>query len=320
VEQSFSVTVIIDSYNYGHFITQAIDSVLAQNFSEAEREIIVIDDGSTDDTWAKVAEYGDRVTYLRKSNGGQASAFNAGVAAAHGKIVCFLDADDYFYPSKLSRVLEEFSKDSGVGLIYNRYDIVDESGHIISRAMPKHLRKGDLAGRTLLGFVSGSPSSGISVLRSVVSSLSIPEEFFRISADHFYLNILPLVTRVGIVETPLHAYRSHGHNEYLGKTPLSQLEIHSKQTEAIWNYAASVIGKEFFRTTYELEWIGAARSFKAPIKVFTLGVQHLARIKAPLELKFWTLSKMLMRMALPSQMYSWLQLARKRKVHIDLNT
>jgi glycosyltransferase involved in cell wall biosynthesis len=312
MEQSFSVTVVIDSYNYGHFITQAIESVLDQDFPEDQREIIIVDDGSTDDTAAKVAAYGKRVTYLRKSNGGQASAFNAGVAVARGKIVCFLDADDYFYPSKLSHVVTEFSKDSKVGLVYNRYDIVDESGHIISQAMPKHPRKGDLVGRTLLGFVSGSPSSGISVLRNIVSHTCIPEEPFRISADHFYLNILPLMTHVGIVKIPAHAYRVHGQNEYFGKTSASQLEIHSKQSEAIWNYAANVLQKEFFRTLHELEWIGTAQPVSKQIQVFTSGLRYLKHVQVSVPIKLWTLSKMLMQVAVPPQAYSWLQEARDR--------
>jgi len=70
------ITVLIDTYNYGRYIEEAIESVLAQDFPAEEMEILVVDDGSTDDTRARVGKYADRVKYIYKKNGGQASAFN----------------------------------------------------------------------------------------------------------------------------------------------------------------------------------------------------------------------------------------------------
>jgi glycosyltransferase involved in cell wall biosynthesis len=104
------VTVLIDAYNYGRYVEEAIRSVLEQEFPVEQREILVVDDGSTDDTEERVRKFGDEVTYLRKSNGGQASAFNFGLARARGKIVVFLDADDYWLPGKLRRIAEEFER------------------------------------------------------------------------------------------------------------------------------------------------------------------------------------------------------------------
>src|SRR5579871_6434531 len=104
------ISVLIDTYNYGRYVEEAIESVLAQDFPADEREILVVDDGSTDDTPARVRKFGGAVTYLRKSNGGQASAFNFGLSHAGGKYVALLDADDYWLPGKLSRVAEEFEK------------------------------------------------------------------------------------------------------------------------------------------------------------------------------------------------------------------
>src|SRR5215213_900396 len=92
------VSVIIDNYNYGRFLREAIDSALGQTYPRVE--VIVVDDGSTDDSRAVIAAYGDRVVPVLKENGGQASAFNAGFAASRGELICFLDADDTFMPEK----------------------------------------------------------------------------------------------------------------------------------------------------------------------------------------------------------------------------
>ena len=80
------ITVIIDTYNYGHFVEEAIDSVLSQNFPADRMEVLVIDDGSTDDTSERVKKYGERIRYFQKENGGQASAFNFGFSRSRGEI------------------------------------------------------------------------------------------------------------------------------------------------------------------------------------------------------------------------------------------
>ena len=89
------VTVIIPTYNYGRYICEAINSVLSSNFTQREIEIIVVDDGSTDDTLEKVRAYGDRVQYASQKNQGKASATKIGIGYAKGKYIFNLDADDY---------------------------------------------------------------------------------------------------------------------------------------------------------------------------------------------------------------------------------
>jgi glycosyltransferase involved in cell wall biosynthesis len=71
-------TVLIDTYNYGKYIEEAVSSALAQEFPAEEREILLVDDGSTDDTQERLGKFGEAIRYLRKPNGGQASAFNFG--------------------------------------------------------------------------------------------------------------------------------------------------------------------------------------------------------------------------------------------------
>jgi glycosyltransferase involved in cell wall biosynthesis len=101
-----AVSVIINNYNYARFLNAAIDSALNQRYPLIE--IIVVDDGSTDDSREIILSYGDRITAIFKENGGQASALNAAVAASRGNILCFLDADDFYHPDKVVRVVDTF--------------------------------------------------------------------------------------------------------------------------------------------------------------------------------------------------------------------
>ena len=111
------ISVLIDTFNYGQYVEEAIESAVAQDFPVGEREILVVDDGSTDDTEERVRKFGDAVRYFRKPNGGQASAFNAGVPECAGEIVAFLDGDDWWAPGKLRAVSNALAADAAIGLV-----------------------------------------------------------------------------------------------------------------------------------------------------------------------------------------------------------
>src|SRR3979409_485406 len=99
-------SILINNYNYARFLDKAIDSALSQNYPT--KEIIVVDDGSTDNSGEIISGYGDRIIPLFKENGGQAPEFSAGVANCQGAILCFLDSDDFVHPDKLERVAAAF--------------------------------------------------------------------------------------------------------------------------------------------------------------------------------------------------------------------
>ena len=90
------ITALIDTFNHERYIEKALVSVLEQGLSPAELEIVVVDDGSTDNTPSIIQKFVPRVKHVWKKNGGQASAFNAGFAEAHGEIVAILDGDDWW--------------------------------------------------------------------------------------------------------------------------------------------------------------------------------------------------------------------------------
>lgn len=103
-----AVSVVIVTYNKADTIVAAIDSVLRQTFRDFE--VLVVDDGSTDQTPRLVRAYGDRVRYLPKTNGGTGSARNLGIAQSRGAFVAFLDGDDLWLPDKLTRQLAVFER------------------------------------------------------------------------------------------------------------------------------------------------------------------------------------------------------------------
>jgi glycosyltransferase involved in cell wall biosynthesis len=123
------VTVIIASYNSAHLVTRAIDSILRQ--SVAAKEILVVDDGSTDDTEVVVRRYGAPVRYLQRRNGGCAAARNTGIDAAVTTWIAFLDADDWWAPEKLERQLALAQERPECGLIYCDALVVDEHGNTL---------------------------------------------------------------------------------------------------------------------------------------------------------------------------------------------
>ena len=112
-----SITVLIDTYNHERFIEEAVVSALEQDFPRAEMEVLVVDDGSTDRTPEIVRKFEPHVRLIRKTNGGQASAFNASIPEARGEIVAFLDGDDWWAKEKLKAVMNYLSARPNVGVV-----------------------------------------------------------------------------------------------------------------------------------------------------------------------------------------------------------
>jgi len=111
--------VLVPTFNRGELLSQSLDSLLAQSVSP--HQIVVIDDGSTDDTAARVARYGSRVEYLHKANGGKSSALNVGMARVTGDYVWVFDDDDVALPTSIADRLEVLSSAPDAGLVLARH-------------------------------------------------------------------------------------------------------------------------------------------------------------------------------------------------------
>jgi glycosyltransferase involved in cell wall biosynthesis len=219
------VTVLITTYNYGQFVEQAIDSVLSQDFPSEKVQIVIVDDGSIDDTADRVKKYGSRIEYFYKPNGGQASALNFGISKSLGEIVALLDADDLFLPNKLGRVAEAFQKDPAIGMVYHPL----REWHIQSnerRDSNFRLISGDVwkAPDQFLSYVI-HPASCISFRRTSLSRLiPIPEQILML-ADAYWVTLIPFLAPILALPEPLVVYRVHGGNSYYADETQHLLEV-----------------------------------------------------------------------------------------------
>ena len=206
------VTVLIDTFNYGHYVEDAVESVLAQDFPRERFEIVVVDDGSTDDTAERLKKYGDSIRYLRKENGGQGSAFNFGFAAAGGEIIALLDADDLWLPDKLRRVCETFKRNPEAGMVYHRTHLWRGGANLENDSYFV-----DISGRVTESRVSllRYPMVGTSCLafrRSALNKLLPVPEALRSQADAFLTALIIFVAPVVALPEFLSKYRLHGAN------------------------------------------------------------------------------------------------------------
>ena len=132
-KENFLVTVYITNFNYGKFIKQAIESVLMQ--TEQSFELIIIDDGSTDNSKEIIEKYKDlkNIRIVYQKNKGLNVTNNIALRAARGKYIVRLDADDYFSPNALELLLEKLESDSMLGMVFPDYFIVDTQGEVLER-------------------------------------------------------------------------------------------------------------------------------------------------------------------------------------------
>jgi glycosyltransferase involved in cell wall biosynthesis len=121
------VSVIIPVHNAARTVANAIDSVLAQTFTDYE--IIAIDNNSTDASREVLARYADRVKILQEPKRGPSAARNCGVRASSGELLAFLDADDWWRPAMLARTVELLDRDPACALVYTDLALVDSTGH-----------------------------------------------------------------------------------------------------------------------------------------------------------------------------------------------
>lgn len=128
------VSVIIPAYNGDRYIVQAVESVLGQTFTDYE--IIIVDDGSTDETHQVLQPYFDTIRYVHQENRGVAAARNRGIQEAKGKFIAFLDQDDFFFPDKLAAQIALFQQQPSLGIVNSGWRLVNNQGETISDITP----------------------------------------------------------------------------------------------------------------------------------------------------------------------------------------
>ncbi|MCS6923483.1 MAG: glycosyltransferase [Fimbriimonadales bacterium] len=205
------ISVIINNYNYGRFLTDAIESALAQTYPR--KEILIVDDGSTDNSREIIARYEGRVRAILKENGGHASTFNIGFQHARGDVICFLDSDDYWAPSLLERVASVWR--DGLSFVEWRMECVDAEGKPLGKQLPgRPPMQGDLRSRLLrVASYPWTPTSGNAFARRVLEvATPIDTRIWRYCAEAPLLLIAPFYGELAFIDEPLAYYRIHGSN------------------------------------------------------------------------------------------------------------
>ncbi|NBD17586.1 MAG: glycosyltransferase [Cyanobacteria bacterium] len=236
------VTVIIPSYNYGQFIGEAIDSVLASDYPQELIEIIVIDDGSTDNTADVVKAYGNRVHYNYIQNTRKAGALKLGIELSQGKYIFNLDADDLFAVEKIRKVVEIFESDdeiTHVSHINNYWNV--KTGLKNPENIPTEILEKKINGNELLAYfysrklIFGGGSTYAARAEAIKGKL-----FFRREMDIFVDEYLAIVTMSlessYFIAEPLTLYRLHGNNGTSnegGNLNISKLRVRVNSTKAI---------------------------------------------------------------------------------------
>ena len=209
------VSVVINNYNYGRFLSESINSAINQTYPYLE--VIVVDDGSTDDSREVIASYGDRIIPVLKENGGQASAFNAGFEVSRGDIICFLDSDDVFLPNKVEEIVKARQQHPNAVLYYHRMQIVDFKGVPNGRPWPLDLWAGSIKKKVERsgGWWQRPTTSALCFSRKyLVSVLPMPEGGFELCADAYVGDLAPFFGLIIGVPKALTLYRQHGDNYF----------------------------------------------------------------------------------------------------------
>ncbi len=206
------VTALIDTYNHGRFIETAIESVLNQDFPRAQMDVLVIDDGSTDDTSERIKKFGDSIRYIRKANGGQASAFNMGLDQAKGEIILLLDGDDWWLPKKTQRIVDEFEKNPRAGMAYHRLLLTHQEEGVVHESNPAPISGFVPRSRETLLLFHGVPTSCLAFRRSTLAPLLPVPTGLTILADGYLVYLAVFVTEVIFLSECLAHFRFHDGN------------------------------------------------------------------------------------------------------------
>lgn len=219
-------SILLNNYNYGRYLGAAIESVLNQ--THADFELMVVDDGSTDDSRSVIASFRDaRIVPILKENGGQASTFKAGFARATADYIAFLDADDLWDSTKLQRCSEVLSREPDIVLLNHRYRYIagttePETTSAPSETTPSGIYdlRADL--RQHSTNLKLAPTSFLIGRLQECRQLQFDEKAWRIAADTPVIVGLALRGKVYNLSDVLGSYRIHGSNLWSGRTAREQ--------------------------------------------------------------------------------------------------
>jgi len=212
------ISVLIDTYNHERLIETAINSVLEQDFPASKREVIVVDDGSTDGTAEIVRRFAPQVRLVTKKNGGQASAFNAGIPECRGEVIVFLDGDDWWTPGKLSKMAQIFGEDPELGMIGHAFieSFDDGARKTILPSERVRLQVNNVAAATFFRLSRCYFGTSRLALRADLARKIVPvPESLVFEADEYLFTMAAALRPFVILPDALTHYRVHAGNLFL---------------------------------------------------------------------------------------------------------
>jgi hypothetical protein len=224
------VSVIITAFNLARYLPAAIDSALAQEFPGGSVQVIVVDDGSTDDTPEVLARYTGTVEIIRQANGGLVAAVDRGLRAVRGEYVALLDADDEWPEHRLRRHVEILEGNTLVGLVHGDMRVIDASGATIHPSFVTWKHETPVNGRILGELIKDNfVSGGASTFRASLLPAILPISPDAAYPDWWIATNIAAVAEIKYDPGISNLYRLHGANMGLGADPHQTLEIELRE-------------------------------------------------------------------------------------------
>ncbi len=208
-------SIVIAAYNRAHFVEQAIESVFKQTFREFE--IIVVDDGSTDETHEVLSRFENRIRVVRQSRNGRSSARNTGARLARGAFIAFLDSDDIWMPQKLERQFRVFQSHSRVGVVHTYSNVINTEGSSLANETRKRQRLYERALKRRYTYEGMSQEcimflSTVAVRRRCWELIGPMDTNIPAFEDWDWYLRAAMVTEIATISEPLVLYRVHADN------------------------------------------------------------------------------------------------------------
>lgn len=202
------VSVIIPSYNCARYLGRAIDSARAQTYKDYE--ILVVDDGSTDDTKDVAMQYGRKVTYLYQQNRGVSAARNHAILKANGELLAYLDADDMWYPEKLERQVAFLDVHQECGMVHSEMSVINEQDEILHLRFYEETKRSVPQGHCVQQLLMRCHIQPLTVVerRSSFDRVGGFDERLRVAEDYLHwIMIAAEGQALGYMAEPLGKYR-----------------------------------------------------------------------------------------------------------------
>jgi glycosyltransferase involved in cell wall biosynthesis len=205
------VSVVIPAYNASLFIAETLNSVIKQTYPNIE--IIVVNDGSSDNTDSVISAFSSEINYLIQTNQGVSAARNKGLSIATGKYICFLDADDWFFPNNIEKKVDLLEKDISIALVHGIVDVTDSK--LNSSGSQLKGKSGFILNELLNYAPPAIPCPSNAVIRtSILKELNGFDENLSTSADYDLWLRIAKDNKVGFIDKLSIKYRQHDANMF----------------------------------------------------------------------------------------------------------